>query len=386
MCRDNGFSIFLLGGASGVAERAAAALSTRFPGLKIAGCYSPPLADVVAMNHAEILARIEAANPDLLLIAFGAPKQEKWANMHVRQWKVPLAIGVGGTLDFLAGAQRRAPRVFQKLGLEWVWRVGTNPKRLFRRYAKNLVFFFSAIGKLLALKHGFPRLEKTAPPTFQGLEKLATAAHFERWLGLLDATAARAWLEKIETAAGRNALVLDMSATQWLSSLELGFLLALNQARRASGTRLLLIKITPRVRRLLTVCRLERYLELVDSTAELEKLLQEWRAAQQETLVWGDAPHRLVFRLPDELTAANLPTVRAEWEAFWSAAGSAEALEELVVDISATKFLDSSALGFLVALKKTIEQRGLRWRCFAAQPAVQQIMKIAYLERLLLVP
>lgn len=384
MCCAAGFSIFLLGGAPGVAEQAAAALGDRYPGLKIAGCYAPPMADVVHMNHAEILAKLDAAKPDLLLIAFGAPKQEKWANMHVRQWQVPLAIGVGGTLDFLAGAQVRAPQFLQKIGLEWVWRLATNPKRLFQRYAQNLVFFLSATGRLFALRLGLPRLGVAPPPAFHDLENVARQAHIEHWSGLPDDAAARAWLTQLAAAAGRRVIVLDLSAAAWLSSLELGVLLTLNQMQRAGGTRLFLIRATARVQRLLTVCRLDRYLEIKNSAEELDGTLQQWKAAQLEAIAWGDSAQRIILRLPTELTAANLAAVRERWEKFWRTAGESKELKELAVQVLATTFMDSSALGFLVGVKKTIEQRGLRWCCADAQPAVRQIMRIARLDTVLL--
>ena len=143
-CAEAGLRIYLLGGAPGVADAAARALKQAQPTLIVSGTFSPPKADVLAMSHEDVLLRLKEAQPHLLLVAFGAPKQEKFINLHVREWAVPLSIGVGGTLDFLAGAQKRAPVLVQRIGLEWVWRLATDPGRLFRRYAGNLRFFFAA--------------------------------------------------------------------------------------------------------------------------------------------------------------------------------------------------------------------------------------------------
>lgn len=382
MCRDEGFSIFYLGGAPGVAEKAAAELTRRYPGLKTAGCYSPPLADVVHMDHATILAQLEATKPDLLLVAFGAPKQEKWANMHVRQWKVPLAIGVGGTLDFLAGAQTRAPKFVQKIGFEWLWRMFTNPKRLFRRYAKNLLFFVSVSTRMLWLRARFPKIGKRPQSFFQGLENLGDDMLTARWPGLLDSAAASQWAQQLDGAATSRNIALNMTAVRWLTSLELGALLTLSQARRRRDTRLLLAGLGGHARQLVNLCRLDRYLDLVDTPEQLERAVRTMQAPAQAGHIEHDLPGRLVFALPRELTAANLPEWRARWEQAWKAAN--HEAREVVVDGAATQFIDSAALGFIVGLKKTVTAQGATWKCGAFGSAVLQIMKIARVDKLLL--
>lgn len=382
MCRDEGFSVFFLGGAPGVAEKAAAELVRRYPGLKVAGCYSPPLADIVHMDHAAILAQLEASKPDLLLVAFGAPKQEKWANMHVRQWKVPLAVGVGGTLDFLGGAQTRAPRFVQQIGFEWLWRMFTNPKRLFRRYAKNLLFFASVSARLLWLRARFPRLGKKAVPVFQGLEQLRDVVLATRWPGLLDAGAAQTWTQQLDAEAGTRSIVLNMTGVRWLSSLELGALLTLSQRRRARNARLLLAGLGGHARRLVALCRLDRYLELTDTPEQLTHLIRTLHSTQADGKITREQPDRLVFVLPRELTAANLPAWRAQWDAAWQDAS--REVHAVVIDGAATRFMDSAALGFLIGIKKAVTAQGIAWQCGAFGAAVTQIIKIARVDKLLL--
>jgi N-acetylglucosaminyldiphosphoundecaprenol N-acetyl-beta-D-mannosaminyltransferase len=382
MCRDEGFSIFYLGGAPGVAEKAAAELTRRFPGLKTAGCYSPPLADIVNMDHAAILARLEASKPDLLLVAFGAPKQEKWANMHVRQWKVPLAVGVGGKLDFLGGAQTRAPKFVQQIGFEWLWRMFTNPKRLFRRYAKNLVFLARVSARLLWLRARFPKLGKKTVPIFRGLENISDLALAVRWPGLLDAGAAQTWTQKLDAEAGARSVVLNMTGVRWLTSLELGALLTLSRLRRARDARLLLAGLGGHARRLVDLCRLDRYLELADAPDQLEHTIRTLHAALADGKISRDQPGRLVFVLPRELTAANLPAWRAKWDAAWQDAS--REVQAVVIDGAATRFIDSAALGFLVGIRKAVTTQGLTWQCGGFGSAVSQIIKIARVEKLLL--
>lgn len=121
-----GWSLFLLGAAPGVAERAAAALQQANPGLRIAGCYagSPHPADEPAIRE-----QIRAARPDVLLVAYGHPAQDLWIARNQPLLRVPVAIGVGGTFDELAGVVPRAPDLVQRLGLKWLYRLLVQPWR-----------------------------------------------------------------------------------------------------------------------------------------------------------------------------------------------------------------------------------------------------------------
>ena len=135
-----GASVFLLGGESGVALAAAARLLELYPGLVVAGTYEPPRAAVEDMNNAEILARIEESKADVLLVAFGHPKQEKWIDLHREVLPVSIAIGVGCVFDLIAGRSRRAPRWMQNAGLEWAYRLASEPRRLVGRYMRDAVW------------------------------------------------------------------------------------------------------------------------------------------------------------------------------------------------------------------------------------------------------
>jgi N-acetylglucosaminyldiphosphoundecaprenol N-acetyl-beta-D-mannosaminyltransferase len=135
-----GSRVFLLGGEDGVAAIAAARLLERYPGIVVAGTYEPPRAAIKDMNNAEILARIDEAKPDLLLVAFGHPKQECWIDMHRERLPVSVAIGVGCVFDLIAGRSRRAPRWMQRAGLEWAYRAAREPRRLLGRYMTDAVW------------------------------------------------------------------------------------------------------------------------------------------------------------------------------------------------------------------------------------------------------
>jgi len=139
-----GLSLYLLGGAEGSAAAAAQVLSAMNPGLVIAGTSAPfihtsgpRLLDFDKDDEA-ILANINASGADILLVGLGNPKQELWFNRNRHQLKVPVAIGVGGTFEFINGGVKRAPEWVQTINLEWVYRIAQDPARLWQRYAKGL--------------------------------------------------------------------------------------------------------------------------------------------------------------------------------------------------------------------------------------------------------
>ncbi|WP_448543118.1 WecB/TagA/CpsF family glycosyltransferase [Roseiflexus sp.] len=137
-----GWSLFLLGAAPGVAERAAAALQRANPGLRITGCYagSPRPADEPPIRE-----RIIAARPDVLLVAYGHPAQDLWIARNQPLLRVPVAIGVGGTFDELAGVVPRAPALMQRLGLKWLYRLIVQPWRWRRIMTAAPLFLWTVL-------------------------------------------------------------------------------------------------------------------------------------------------------------------------------------------------------------------------------------------------
>jgi N-acetylglucosaminyldiphosphoundecaprenol N-acetyl-beta-D-mannosaminyltransferase len=141
------YRVFLLGGATGVAEEAARRLCRLYPRLRIVGIESPPFRAPTAEEHAVLVARIRAARPDLLFVAFGQPKGEFWIADHLQALGVPVCVQVGASLDFVVGQVRRAPRPLQRLGLEWAYRMWREPRRLGPRYARNARFLLGMVAR-----------------------------------------------------------------------------------------------------------------------------------------------------------------------------------------------------------------------------------------------
>lgn len=139
-----GRSIFLLGGAPGAAETAADLLGTKFPGLRIAGTASPVVDMTDATSCLRAVESVAATRPDLLFVALGCPKQDLFLARYLASLNCRVGIGVGASLDFLAGKVRRAPRVLQRAGFEWAFRLLQEPRRLGGRYARDSAFLVSA--------------------------------------------------------------------------------------------------------------------------------------------------------------------------------------------------------------------------------------------------
>jgi N-acetylglucosaminyldiphosphoundecaprenol N-acetyl-beta-D-mannosaminyltransferase len=130
--QQTGWRIFLLGAAEGVADRAANILRGRYPQANIVGAYAgSPRAEA----EAEIAARIRSSKADVLLVAYGAPKQDKWIARNIAATGAAVAMGIGGSLDFIVGTQKRAPRAVQRVGLEWLYRLVREPWRWRRQLA-----------------------------------------------------------------------------------------------------------------------------------------------------------------------------------------------------------------------------------------------------------
>jgi N-acetylglucosaminyldiphosphoundecaprenol N-acetyl-beta-D-mannosaminyltransferase len=142
---ETGWRHFLYGGAEGVPELLATRLADRFPGLEITGAFAPPFRPLTDAEDEEIVQRINAARPDIVWVGLSTPKQERWMASHLRRLEAPVMVGVGAAFDFHAGLKRQAPRWIQGTGLEWLFRLITEPRRLWRRYLRNNPVFLASV-------------------------------------------------------------------------------------------------------------------------------------------------------------------------------------------------------------------------------------------------
>lgn len=128
-------------------ELLAERLTARFPGLAVAGTYSPPFRELAADEDAQVVERINAAGPDIVWVGLGTPKQERWMVAHTARVLAPALIGVGAAFDIHAGILPQAPRWMQRSGTEWLYRLAHEPRRLWRRYLYHNPRFLMAVAR-----------------------------------------------------------------------------------------------------------------------------------------------------------------------------------------------------------------------------------------------
>lgn len=132
-----GYRHFLYGGGGDIGRMLAARLRRRFPGLQIAGVYSPPFRPLTAQEDADVVRRIDDSGADVVWVGLSTPKQERWMHEHVGRVSAPVLIGVGATFDFLSGVKAQPPRWMRQSGLEWCFHLAAEPRRLWRRHLVN---------------------------------------------------------------------------------------------------------------------------------------------------------------------------------------------------------------------------------------------------------
>jgi len=244
---EKGYRVFFLGAKPEVAEDAVTKLRQEHPSLVIAGYYSPPFKPLTELDNDEIKRRIREARPDLLFVAFGCPKAEKWIAANYRDLGVPVVAGVGATIDFLAGRVHRAPPWMQRGGMEWLFRLAQEPRRLWRRYMTDLWAFG---WRILAQRLLLPR-------------------------------AAAGVLENPVKCAGGD-FILDFSSVNILDSTGIGLLLVLQRKLRSDGRRLVLASLSRGARRALELMHLESDFSIVPNVTAAQHAINSpavaWRA------------------------------------------------------------------------------------------------------------
>lgn len=145
---DRSYRVFLLGGRKGASQKATRILQARYPKLKIAGTCCPQFGfEHDSIENQKIVNLVKEANPDILFVGLGSPKQERWIFNNLKELSVPVSIGIGVSFEFVSGMVVRAPLWMQKSGLEWFWRLMMEPKRLWKRYLIDDIQFFWLIFK-----------------------------------------------------------------------------------------------------------------------------------------------------------------------------------------------------------------------------------------------
>lgn len=142
---------FFYGGKAGIPERLSEELKNLYPNLEIVGTYSPPFRKLTPEEDEKIINSINKLSPDIIWVGISTPKQEKWMASHINQLNASVIIGVGAAFDFLSGSKNQAPKWIQRSGLEWIYRLVNEPRRLWRRYVQYPRFIILVIRQFIGI-------------------------------------------------------------------------------------------------------------------------------------------------------------------------------------------------------------------------------------------
>ena len=242
-----GLTLYFMGAGEGVAAKAAEMLTAQYEGLQVVGTSSPFWKVGTKIDQA-VLDDIKAKNPDILLVAFGNPKQEYWIQQYGKEVGVPVMIGVGASFDFIVGTTKRAPEWMQNSGLEWVSRLQQEPQRLWKRYTSNVVQF----GPQLLRQWWAIKQQPDAPEKAFVMEERnignTTIINIE---GALDHHQCRTLVRTCSRALGtRPNLTLNFSQVTRLDAISLGTLMELQRAVADAGGTMRIVGIQKEVGRL----------------------------------------------------------------------------------------------------------------------------------------
>ncbi len=262
-----GYRVFLLGASPESSAAVAAHLTAEFPELNICGRLSPPVTPLEQMDDRAILDAIEKARPDILLVAFGNPKQELWIHRNRKRLKTAVAIGVGGTFDLLGGSLPRAPRWMQNHGLEWMFRLLQEPKRLARRYAADAWGLATSLSVQLCAFVAQRRGGGEHPAAIRTGSKLVLkpAGDFTGAVTAAVETEARARL------SGGSHVLVDLSDVTFLGIDAAGSLIRLYRLACEKGCALMLVNPRPPVARLLRAAQMET---MIRTAVDVESALE----------------------------------------------------------------------------------------------------------------
>ncbi|MDZ4716923.1 MAG: WecB/TagA/CpsF family glycosyltransferase [Roseiflexaceae bacterium] len=394
-----GYSIFFLGARPGVAARAAEMLQARYPGLNVAGVFSPPPSSILEMDSS-VVERVKAAHPDILLVAFGNPKQEKWIRMHSHELQVPICIGVGGTLDMIVGVTKRAPAWMQKTGLEWLYRLSQEPKRLVKRYVQDFGYFgYFFARQWWGMRRGTAlNMAPTEPvyleaphapemPSVAGISDLIkdppvtepTILHGKTPVlhirGRLDVSNQSSIVSQATNILERSPyLIVSMAETEFLDSSALGALVALANRARAAGGALWIVEVPPQIANLLNLVRLDRFFEIY---SDVETAESHRHQAESPVVTQSNMNGWLIIKMPRLVDAGNAP------EMLNRCMEQMDAVPLVVLDFSETVFLASAGMAMMIKLDRLTRAAGGALRIADCSHDVLRTLKLMKLDTIL---
>lgn len=367
MAAARGHRVFILGGADDSLAAAVENITERWPALQLAGVYSPPFAPLGEMDHDGICRRIKGAGADLLLVAFGCPKQEKWIAQNLKAAGVPVAIGVGATIDFLAGRVRQAPKWMRACSLEWIWRMMQEPTRLISRYLNDIVVVGPGLLRQLWVLRRWGRLRRVDggigaaesadadeaggqppdPDCFVITLRLCFDARWER---------DERFGDSFEGSSSRW-LFLNAAGVRSVDSAAAGRLVRLAALAKRRGGDVVFIAATPQLNEAMKAMRLGGHFVFAGNIGEARKLTGGAGGAQGVCLTWPSEISRLTEASLSEQVVGHLQ-------------GAAKPTC-ISIDLAAVRFIDRPGMEMMLRVKE--ESRVCRTAFRFANPSVQLV-------------
>ncbi len=391
-CSQCNKSVFLLGGEKGIAQQAAEILKNRYPNLRILGTASPAIhVTGEALEYADeedhhIVNTLNHASPDLLIVALGNPKQEVWFQRICHRLNVPLTIGGGGTIDFMAQKTKRAPSWMQKWGLEWIHRLFSDPKRLWKRYLMDL-FKFAWLTLPLITYHAYLKCKVSFSNKKIKSPPLMHTLMFDSIHGLIAVLALPPIFDSkscpeidhaLNQTVAYNTIILDFQAVKFIDAAALGILLY-------KWTELLKLRhqvygmgISSSIRRLMHWHRIwDAFQPYLCTTPEdlIERLHIETHP--QELPI-------SIEQTPDTLIVSFFGHIDSSQDHYITFHQITEALggRHCQIHLNYCSFIDSSGIGFLLKLRR--HQLGIdrRLTLLGVSHKLRQILHIAKVDAL----
>jgi exopolysaccharide biosynthesis WecB/TagA/CpsF family protein/anti-anti-sigma factor len=349
LAEQKGWRVFLLGADDALAGQ----IRARYPQLQLAGAYATPDQPLLEMDHIEIQHRLHAAKPDLLLVALGSPKQEKWISMNYRDAAVPLVLGVGASFDFLAAESKPAKR----------------PLRHFSKFTRAVLRqWWRLRAKKVAANVAGPNV---IPDPFGNLVIHAP----ER----LDAAAAQASQAEWLRAAENSTVMFDLTNTVFADSTGVGALIRLRRRSRELGWQFFLIAPRPAVEAALKLMKLDEFFTIQASLAGARIVMES--AVGSASVTSGVLEAELQIRWTGEVTALNAVELGAYTESELSQVTTGMTV---AIDLSRVTFVDSSGIGLMVRFKKNLKRRNINLKFANAIASVRNVVRQTQLEEFLL--
>lgn len=327
-----GYSLYLFGAMEGIADQAAEILKARYPGLNIVGTASPPLSSIIDMDN-KFVEDIKKAKPDILLVALGNPKQEKFIGMHKNDLGVPVAIGIGGTLDFIAGKTSRAPLWMQKSGTEWIYRLLSDPRRLAKRYY-NDVIGFSRFFTLQWFHMRQKNRDEVLLPKHEIV--LVDDRAVVNLAGRIDMANNNKLSELLEQALVETSQIdISLKNVTFLDSVAIGTILACTRIARDRDGDIRLIEVKSPVFRTLKLLKLDRFFEVHALNAEPEETSEPTIQRTEK---------QVIIPLPSVFDATTSKSVTKQVLA------EIQPGKDIVLDFSKTRLLASAGLASIAKI------------------------------------